>query len=73
MWLVRLDDYALIERVVCRSLSIIIAPKRDIMVVWTRDKELLEDLARRKEYMKHKTTRNGIYIVWLRLDLHCKG
>ena len=68
----RLDDYTFIDRILCKVLSLIIVPRRDLALVWVRDEETLEMLRKSGRVVAEKKLRNGIHIVWLRMTLHCR-
>jgi len=67
----RLGEYMFIDRILCRVLSLIVVPHRDLALVWVRDPETLEMLRGSDRYLGEKRLRNGIHIVWLRLNPRC--
>ena len=59
----RFDDYAFIDKILCRVLSMIVVPGKDIALVWVKDDKTLEILRKSDRYVREKRLRNGIHIV----------
>ena len=60
----RIDDFLFVEELIERgALSIIIIPKRNLLVFWAREE------TKHERVTKCKRMRNGLYVCWARLSL----
>ena len=65
----RVDDYIFLDRILKEAYSIVIVPRKNLAIVWTKSENLLRKAEKSKRLIKYVKAK-GIYIVWLKLTLY---